>query len=177
MSNSNWPIHWDPTSGWCVSVAAGAVVTPLNISPDHLATDPHQPTDAAAAVGDNAVLVGNGRTFPTGAREVTDGAELAAVARELLISDIIVASPNMTWALLVSEAEFGIAVGDRRAVEAIAGSSVEDAVEAFAEYVAEWDSPPPYLVALRDFAWLDIASSAGEVEIRVDPRRAEIELV
>ena len=149
----------------------------MNTSPDHLAADPRQPLDGAAAVGDPVVLVGDGGTFPVGAREVKDGNDLCAVARELLTSDIIVASPTRTWALLVSEAEFGIAAGDRRAVEAIVGSSVEDAVRAFAEYVAGWDSPPPYLIALRDFSWPENGSSPDESEIRVDLQGAKVELV
>lgn len=176
MNDPNWPIHRDSTSGWLVSLAADAVAAPLNISPDHLAADPHQPFRAAAAVGDTAVLVGEDRMFPAGAREVANPTELAAIARELVISDIIVVSPRSTWALLVSEAEFGIAAGERRAVEAIVGSSLEDAIRAFTEYVAEWDSPPAYLIALRDFSWLDIDTSYEKSEIHIDLRRATVEL-
>ncbi|MFL5952693.1 MAG: hypothetical protein ACJ76I_01100 [Gaiellaceae bacterium] len=116
-----------------------------------LVNDPSRLLRTAVASADSALVIGEAENMSVSSESIgLDEQALRSALEQLVTTDVGVTTPQLRWAVLSSEAEFGLAIGETRFVESLLGGSLSDAADQFRSYVAEWQDPPRYLLSLAD---------------------------
>jgi hypothetical protein len=106
-------------------------------------------------------LVGGARTEklwvvtdePRAFRVTAVAERLLEAAKLLSIYDVGFLPASFAWYVLASEAEFSVVIGKSADVTAFVGATPQEAIVAFRNYLADWQSVPPLIEAIAAAPW------------------------
>jgi len=155
---------------WILANRAGWIGVPFATSPDLVRDGPEPYVDAAASVGDGSLVLNVAE--PDGVTEIVVPADVSSLRNAvgaLLLDTFVISSPSTRWLALISEAEYGVCVGEPALVAGIVGASQDYALAEFARYTEEWTRRPAYLDAVLNLPWHEFGRPDTRSEFMLPP--------
>jgi hypothetical protein len=160
----------DPVHGVIFNKAPGWVAVPHEMGGELSEADAARIASVAAATSDSELWVA--AESPGAADPEVYVVEASAVALKqardsLSISDVVILPRSRRWFAILSEAEFGVLLGEPDLVAQLAGFAPSESAAEFRRYLSEWQHVPPVIQAVADAPWESYQSLADGAELRV----------